>query len=131
MATGTPTQRPTPVRRDIRVGVAAMLVPPVAWALSLGLSYAVQDFTCSAAASASDPDPAASLRAVLLALNGVLLVATLVAGAGGLAAGRRSRRGKDSGLVAFLGYVGAGLALVFAFGIVLIAANPLVLEVCG
>jgi hypothetical protein len=118
-------------RRDTRLGVVALLVPAAAWLGSLGLSYTVEDFTCSAAATSSLTVDADALRAVLLGLNAVLLVVALLAGWAGLSVARRSRGPHGSPLLSFLGYTGAGLALVFAFGILLIAWNPLVLEVCG
>lgn len=105
-------------------------MPPAAWVLSLGLSYLVQDFTCSAAASAGAPPPESALLVVLTALNLILLLLTLLAGAGGLLLARHRRKRGGTQVLGFLGYVGAVLALVFSYGIVLIGLNPFVFEVC-
>ncbi|GAB2943877.1 hypothetical protein GCM10027280_35690 [Micromonospora polyrhachis] len=113
-----------------RLAVAALLVPPVAWALSLALSYAIQDFTCSAYGSVAEPPPEGAIFAVLTVLNAVLFLVTVLAGIAGFVVARRIGRGRRSPLV-FLGYVGAGLAVVFGFGIVLIAWPQFVVEVCG
>jgi hypothetical protein len=115
-----------------RSGLVALLVPPVAWFLALSLSYLVEDFNCTAAATADDPTPATGLKVTLLVLHGILLVVAVVAGLLGWRATRSGGSDRGRGDVArFTGSVGAGLSLVFAFGIVLIAWNVLVLEVCG
>lgn len=117
--------------RAALVGVLAVLVPPAAWLLSLGGSYAVEDFTCSAFTSAGAATPDEVLRIVLTVLNAVLLAVTLLAGAMGFLLARRSPRLRGSRVLFFLGSVGALLALIFAYSIVLIGLHSLVLEVCA
>lgn len=106
-----------------------LLIPPVAWIASLGLSWLVQDFTCTAAVTTGTPVSATALFVTLMVLNGVLLLITL---GSGLASVRQLRSGRcaGEGLSTFLGGVGLLLALLFAFGIVLIGASPLILEIC-
>jgi hypothetical protein len=121
-------------RVDIRgawTGVLSVLVPPAAWLLSLGGSYAVEDFTCAAFSSAGAMSPDQALRIVLTVLNAVLFAVTLVAGIMGFLLARRSPRLRGGWVLLFLGSVGALLALIFAYSIVLIGLHPLVLEVCA
>ncbi|MFC8923065.1 hypothetical protein [Cellulosimicrobium sp. NPDC057127] len=127
-----PGRHPEPHRVDrrVRAAVASVLVPPVAWAVALGASYAVQDFACTAYASAGAPAPDAAVGAVVLALDAVLLLLTVAAGVVALRALRRARA-TDDDLLRFLGALGLALAVGFGAGIVLIAVNPLVLEVCA
>lgn len=106
-----------------------LLVPPVAWTASLGLSWLVQDFTCTAAITAGAPVPGTALLATLLAINTVLLVVT--AGSGVVSVrDYRAVRDAQASLLRFLALTGAILAVFFAYGIVLIGAMPLVMEVC-
>lgn len=118
-------------RRPLPIATAAALIPPAAWLLSLGLSYVIDDFVCTAAASAGAPAPSSSVRILIIVLNIVLLLVTLAAGLAGFSVARRAPSANGSGSARFLGYTGALLALMFAFGIVLIGVNPLVLEVCA
>lgn len=118
-------------RRLTALATASFLVPPAAWLLSLGGSYVLEDFTCTAVASAGRTPPEWGLWALLLALNAVLLLITLLAGITGWGALRRAGRTARPNLVRFLGGVGAVLSLVMAYGIVLIGTQLLFLEVCG
>jgi hypothetical protein len=131
-AAGRPEESPPRHRvdRGVRAAVAAVIVPAVAWALALGASYAVQDFACTAYASAGAPAPDAAVGAVVLALDAVLLLVTVAAGVLAVRALRRGRAADDH-LLGFLGALGLALALGFGAGIVLVAVNPLVLEVCA
>lgn len=117
--------RPVTVR-----AVLALLASPAAWLVSLGLSYAVEDFTCAAFASAGAPAPAGSVRGVLLGLNVLMLALTVAAG---VVSWRvlRTEQAHRSALVRFLGQGGVSFAAVFALGVVLIGMNPLLLEVCA
>ncbi|MFD2795800.1 hypothetical protein ACFS27_19725 [Promicromonospora vindobonensis] len=120
--------------RSCSVGhaVAGVLVPPVAWLCALGLSYVVQDFACTAYASAGHPPPATMIGAIVVGLDVVLLV--LVLAAGGVAWRVHRRAAPDverSSPLSFLGLLGVLLSVGFGAGIVLVAANPLVLEVCA
>lgn len=114
-------------RRDAALAVASVLVPILAWLASLALSYAVADFTCRAVTSAGNPGPKGVVVPVVTVANAVLLLLTVAAGVVGLWVARRGERPP----LGFLGRIGAVTAGAFAFGIVLIAVNPLVLEVCG
>ncbi|MBE1874884.1 hypothetical protein [Myceligenerans pegani] len=124
--TAVPATRP----RTVRAAVAAVLIPPAAWVTALGLSYLVQDFACTAYTSSGRPPPSTVIGALVIGLDAVLLALTLAAGA---VAWREHRRaaGDDSPLTGFLGLLGTALSLGFAAGIVMIAVNPLVLEVCA
>lgn len=117
--------------RSTRLAVAAVLVPPVAWVCALGLSYVVQDFACTAYASAGRNPPTTVIGTVVVTLDVVLLVLTLAAGVVAWRTGRRATAGDSSPLFGFLGRLGTFLSLGFAAGIVMIAVNPLVLEVCA
>lgn len=105
------------------------LIAAAAWLAALAGSYVVEDFVCTAAASRADTAPADTVEAVVLVLNALLLLLTLAVGVVGGYVGRRNGEGPRSATT-FLGYLGAGLSLLFGFGIVLIMANPLVLEAC-
>jgi hypothetical protein len=118
-------------RRTTALAVASVLVPPAAWLLSLSGSYVLEDFVCTAVASAGRTPPEWGLWVLLIVLNTVLLLITLLAGITGWGALRRARRAARPALVRFLGGVGAVLSLVMAYGIVLIATQLLFLEVCG
>jgi TRAP-type mannitol/chloroaromatic compound transport system permease small subunit len=119
-------------RRSGRVlGLIALLTPPVAWLISLAVSYAIEDFACAAAATADGAAPETAVRTVVLGLNAVLLVVTGLAVAAGVRAARTGSGEEEERVQVFLGTTGAALGTLFAFGIVLIAWNPLVLEVCG
>ncbi|WP_179951027.1 hypothetical protein [Xylanimonas oleitrophica] len=122
------TGRSTP--RGTRAAVTAVIVPPVAWVAALGLSYVVQDFTCTAYASNGAPAPSAGVGAVILATDAVLLLLTVAAGLVALRTVRHARADGGRPLQAFCGLLGVMLAVAFGAGIVLIAVNPLVLEVC-
>jgi hypothetical protein len=119
-------------RLDPRRGRLVLLVfaaPVAAWIASLAVSYLVQDFTCSAAASTGAPPPGAGLEVLLLALNAVLLLVALAAGGLALVLALRAPDEDTAGL-RFLGGTAATLALLFAFGIVLIGVTPLMFETC-
>jgi hypothetical protein len=118
------------VDRRTRAAVASVVVPAVAWAVALGASYAVQDFACTAYASAGAQAPDTAVGAVVLALDAALLLITVAAGVVAFLALRRARA-TDDDLLRFLGALGLALAIGFGAGIVLVAVNPLVLEVCA
>jgi hypothetical protein len=121
--------RPDRTTRGTWRAVLPLLIPPVAWLASLGLSWAVQDFTCTASLTAGVAVPDAALFTVLMVLNIVLLLAIV---ASGLISARALRHGMRAGapLMSFLGLCGIALAALFGFGVVMIAATPLVLEIC-
>lgn len=121
----TVTEQSPPTGRATARGLIATIVPPVAWLVSLAASYVLQDFACSAYASAGAAAPDGSILVGLLAGNAVLLLVTVVAGVLGTLEYRR-----EEGVRGFLGLIGLGSSVVFGLGIVLIAVNPLVLEVC-
>lgn len=117
--------------RTVTRAVVAVLVPPVAWLGALGLSYAVQDFACTAYASAGHNPPTTVIGAVVLGLDVVLLVLTLAAGGMAWRVHRRAGDGERTSAQSFLGLLGVLLSVGFGTGIVLVAVNPLVLEVCA
>lgn len=121
--------RPDKTTRGTWQAVLPLLIPPIAWLASLGLSWLLQDFTCTASATAGAPAPESTLFMVLVVMNAVLVLITV---ASGLFSARELRRGRRAGapLLSFLGLSGCALAVLFGFGIVLITAMPLVLEVC-
>jgi len=124
------TDRRAIVRRATALAVTSVLVPPAAWTAALGASYVGQDFTCSAAASAGAPVPDGPLGTFLLVLNVVLFAVVLVAGAlGVLVLG--VPRAATTTAQRFLATIGVAAAVLFALGIVLIGATPLVLDTCG
>lgn len=117
--------------RSAALSVAAVLVPPVAWVGALGLSYVVQDFACTAYASAGRTPPTTVIGAAVIGLDVVLLLLTLAAGVVAWRTNRGAPTSDSSPLFGFLGRLGLLLALGFGAGIVMIAVNPLVLEVCA
>ncbi|MFC7402813.1 hypothetical protein [Citricoccus sp. GCM10030269] len=121
--TTTTQQAPT------RLAILGLFVPPLAWLISLGMSWMVQDFTCTASMTAGAPPPETGLWITLLVMNAVLLALTV---SSGFVSGRTLRTGRSTGvtLTTFLGTTGIILAVVFAFGILLIGMTPLALEVC-
>ncbi|GAA1127478.1 hypothetical protein [Citricoccus alkalitolerans] len=129
MPTPTFLHQPDETTRGTWQAVLPLLIPPIAWLASLGLSWLVQDFTCTASVTAGAPAPERALFVVLLVMNAVLLLITVVSG---LFSARALRHGRRAGapLLSFLGLSGCALAILFGFGIVLIMAMPLVLEVC-
>lgn len=130
----TPTAReseePAQSRRWAGLGTAAVLVPIGAWGVSLAGSYVLQAFSCLTYASAGVSPPEMRLGWVLVGVNVAMLIITLLAGVTGLWVLRRAADGPRPRLQWFLGFLGAVLALVFAFSIVLIGFQPLFLEVC-
>lgn len=116
-------------RRAATVAVVLFLVPPIAWVFSLGASYVVDDFVCTAAASAGAVPPAAPVRWVVVALNLVLLAATVASGVLAFLGDRRSER--SAPVMSFLSWTTVGSAALFAYGIVLIGASVLLLRTCG
>lgn len=111
------------------LAVVLFLVPPVAWVLSLGLSYLVDDFVCSAAWSVGAEAPATGVRLIVVVLNLVLLAVTAVAGV--LAFRGRRRSGRAAHVMSFLSWTTVGSAALFGYGIVLIAASAFVLRTCS
>lgn len=113
-----------------------LLGPAVAWLLSLSVSYVVHDFVCAAARTAGDPAPLAALRAGIVVVNVVLLLVALGAGILAVAMYRASRRPEDEDAEAvvaptrFAGVTGIALAVLFAFGIVLIGMTPVAVGAC-
>ncbi|MCW4384782.1 hypothetical protein OH146_03230 [Salinibacterium sp. SYSU T00001] len=132
-------------RKHLALAAIAVLASPAAWLASLWLSWGVQDFTCSAAASADSDAPAAGLFVILLVMNIVLLVLAALSGVVGWVLARHSRAATQQaesdggngesanrpGVLSFLGVTAAVLSLLFCYGIILITANPLVFEVCS
>ncbi|RWZ67997.1 hypothetical protein ELQ92_01695 [Labedella populi] len=112
------------------VPLLTFLVPIVAWLVSLAGSYAVQDFTCSAASSVGHPQPVAGLTVVLIALNAAMLAVCVISAAVGAVLLRRGRASSGFRLRVFLLVVGFASSLFFAFGVVLIGANPLIYGAC-
>lgn len=112
------------------VPLLTFIVPIGAWLVSLAGSYAVQDFTCSAASSVGHPQPVAGLTVVLIALNAAMLA--LCIGSAVIGGVLLRRDGTSSGfrLRVFLLVVGFASSLFFAFGVVLIGANPLIYGAC-
>ncbi|MGI5187220.1 hypothetical protein ACQEVI_03645 [Promicromonospora sp. CA-289599] len=117
--------------RSTRLAVAGVLVPPAAWLGALGLSYLVQDFACTAYTSAGHSPPTTVIGAVVVGLDVVLLVLALAAGGVAWRVHRRTPDTEHSAPLNFLGLLGLLLSLGFGAGIVLVAVNPLVLEVCA
>lgn len=113
------------VSRGTVLAVLSVVIPPLAWLGSLGGSYLVQDFVCSAYESAARPGPDGTVLVLILVGNALLLVLTLLAGWAGWVRWRRGARGER-----FLGLIGLGTMPFFALGIILIALPPLFLEVC-
>lgn len=118
-------ERHPALQRGMQMAIASVVVPPLAWLTSLVSSYGVQDFTCTAFASAARPGPDGAVLGMVLAANGLLLVLTLLTGWFGWLRWRHGRRSER-----FLGLVGVGAMPFFALGIILIALPPLFLEVC-
>lgn len=126
-ATSTTSTRPW-WRRPLPIATISALASSVLWLLSLAVSYAIEDFVCTATASAAVPQPSETLRILLVALNAVLLLLTLLAGVLGFLAATRA---EGLGVATFLGYTGAVLAVMYAYSIVLIGIQPLLLEACS
>lgn len=118
-------------RRPLPLAVISALSSSVLWLMSLGLSYGIEDFTCSAAASAAVPPPHQFLQVLLVALNGVLLLLTLAAGVIGFLVARSAHQTDGPGAARFFGYTGAMLAVMYAYSIVLIGVHPLIMEACS
>ncbi|GAA1659215.1 hypothetical protein GCM10010977_08410 [Citricoccus zhacaiensis] len=129
MPTPSFVHRPDETTRGAWQAALPLLIPPVAWLASLGLSWLLQDFTCTASATAGAPAPETALLLVLMGMNAVLLLITVVSGFFSVRALRAGHRARAP-LMSFLGLSGCALAVLFGFGIVLIMAMPLVLEVC-
>lgn len=108
-----------------------LLGPPVAWLLTLSISYLGQDFACSAARSDGRALPGAGLTTALILINVALLLLALTAGLAGarlyLAGRSRQRADRTAG---FVGLTGIVLTVLFSFGIVLIMVNPTVWAAC-
>lgn len=117
--------------RSVRLAIAAVLVPPVAWLGALGLSYLVQDFACTAYISAGQAPPTTAIGVAVVGLDAVLLGLAVLAGLVAWRTHRRAGADEDSPLLGFLGRLGLFLSLAFGAGIVMIAVNPFVLEVCA
>jgi hypothetical protein len=120
-----------PSRRSTRLAGTAFVVPSVAWVLSLGVSYALEDYSCSAAGSAGADAPRQGVFLLLMGLNVVLLLVCVGAGVIGVRAARQHRDRGPAAPVRFLGWTGAVMGLYFGLSIVLIGLAPLFLEVCS
>lgn len=113
-----------------------LLGPAVAWLLALSVSYVVHDFLCAAMRSAGEDPPVGALRVGILALNVVLLAVTVVSGVVALQLFRAARHRSDevresvAASARFIGAAGMGMAVLFGFGIVLIATTPVVVGAC-
>ncbi|RLV56275.1 hypothetical protein D9V41_07555 [Aeromicrobium phragmitis] len=118
-------------RRLGLLGTVAFLLPSVTWLLSLSGSYVVEDFACTAAASADAPPSTAALRAILIGSNVVLMAVTLLAGIAGWWLLRKARSSDTDAMYAFFGWTVLAFAILYAFSIVLIGIHPLLLEVCA
>ncbi|MDR7381036.1 hypothetical protein [Promicromonospora iranensis] len=118
-------------RRSPALALVGVLLPPVAWLCALGLSYLVQDFACTAYASAGHSPPATVIGAVVVGLDVVLLALAVSAGIMAWRVHRQARDTEPSSPLGFLGLLGLLLSVGFGAGIVLVAVNPLVLEVCA
>jgi hypothetical protein len=108
-----------------------VLLPPVAWLCALGLSYLVQDFACTAYTSAGHSPPAMVIGAIVVGIDVVLLALAVSAGVVAWRVHRQARDAEPSSPLGFLGLLGLLLSVGFGAGIVLVAVNPLVLEVCA
>lgn len=130
----------SPSRRAGVILVLAFLTPLVTWGFVLAQSYIITDFTCIAVGSAAAPIPHTGLPILLHTLNATMLALTVLAGWIGWRALRQATHDNgdgeyhsadDSGQVTrFLGWGAVALALLFGFGIIMIAATPIFLEVC-
>lgn len=128
--------------RRSRTALAPFLLlgPAVAWLLALSLSYVVHDFLCAAAETAGESAPVGPLRVGIVALNVLLLAVTVAAGILAFFVYRQARRRTDdrtdepegalAGPAQFVGAAGIGMAVLFGFGIVLIATTPVVVGAC-
>ncbi|MDX2377259.1 hypothetical protein M4I32_10655 [Microbacterium sp. LRZ72] len=130
-ASQDPRQRLPRTRSRRLLGVAALVAPIVAWLISLGASYVIQDFTCSAYTSTGRMPPGSAVFWIVVALNACMLaicVAAVIAGAVLLV--RREREQDESG-GAFLGVAAIGAGLFFGYGVVMIGATPFLFGGCG
>lgn len=113
-----------------------LLGPAVAWLLALSVSYVVHDFLCAAAETAGESAPVGPLRVGIVAMNVLLLAVTVAAGILSFFVLRETRRRGDetegtlTGPARFVGAAGIGMAVLFGFGIVLIATTPVVVGAC-
>lgn len=128
-ATATRNDRPAFTIRRVWGTALPLLVPPFVWIASLGLSWAVQDFTCTAAITAGAPVPATALLTTLLVMNAVLFAIAVISALYSVRIFRQGRR-DGSALLRFVGVTGVLLAAYFGLGIVAIGSTPLVLEIC-
>lgn len=128
--TSDPAVQPQVDRRTRRLALASAVVPPLAWVVAFYVVYTLHDFACFAAASAARPTPGWGLRALLLLVWAVTLVATVLAGLGGYRAARSVPGDRPGGPWWFLSWAGVTLALVFGFGTVLVGLMVVMLEVC-
>lgn len=129
MSTSTAAHRPDRTARGTWSTILPLVIPPAAWTASLGLSWAVQDFTCSAMLTAGAAVPGQALFTTLLVINLVLLAVIILCGALCLRTLLRARR-VHSPLQSFLGLTGVALAVLFGFGVVMIGSAPFVFEIC-
>lgn len=129
-----PVSPDRPDRRRTAIAVTAAVVPPIAWLVSLAMSYVIQGFSCAAASSADVAPPEETLHVILIVLNVVLLAVTVAAGIAGLLLARSlMTTGEHTGsrVLVFLGWAAVVLALVFGYGIILIGGGVVVLPACG
>ncbi|MDG4798226.1 hypothetical protein [Micromonospora sp. WMMD1082] len=119
-------------RRDAYAIAFVLLGPAVAWLVALAASYAVADAGCTLRDSGR-PFPV-NVPVTILALNVVLAAVPVVAGRVAWRLFRRPR-GRDpvvrTETTRFAGVAGIGLAVIFLFGLVLVAINPLFFWHCG
>lgn len=128
-ATSRTVERPDATVRGLWRAALPLIIPPFVWIAALGLSWAIQEFTCSAVVSTGAPVPETALLTALLVVNAVML---LIAAASGLFSIRLLREGRNARAqpMTFIGATGIGFSIFFGIGIVLIGAMPLTLEVC-
>lgn len=108
-----------------------LLASPIAWLLSLTVSYVGHDFACAGAETATFTVSTGALSVVLFILNIVLLLVAAASGVLGLRIHRATRDSGEAGATAqFIGITGFAMAVLFVFGIILIAVNYLVFAAC-
>lgn len=108
-----------------------LLAAPIAWLLSLSVSYVAHDFACSAAETSDFGVSPEALRVALAVPNVILFAVAAAAGIAGLRMYRASRRSSDPpGTTAFVGMTGFVSAVLFVFGIALITVNLLIFAAC-
>jgi hypothetical protein len=108
-----------------------LLASPIAWLLSLTVSYVGHDFACAGAETATFTVSTDALSVVLLILNIILLIVAAASGVLGFRIYRSARdTGESAATAQFIGVTGLAMAVLFVFGIILIAVNYLVFAAC-